>query len=327
MSECEHGQTTLEAIDSTGHVDKLHKKNSNGSCTPAVDGERVYVAFADDSQYVFNAYDFDGNLVWTKDLGTFESQHGQGQSPMIIPQLDLVILANDQQGPSYIHALNRKTGEEVWRSERTIRKTAYATPMLLDPESENPQLICISGATGVAALDAKTGQELWQSGALPLRAVASPVLGHGIILASCGQGGVGKHMVAVEPTSSNGKPGHRIRWERKEMLPYVPTPVVHGDHFYIWTDQGIAVCLDPATGETVNRQRTGGGTFSSSPILLDGKLYNISETGEVVVVSATPELEVLGHSQLGDHAHATPAVANGRLYLRGFHRLACLNAG
>jgi outer membrane protein assembly factor BamB len=309
-------------------VDHLHKKNSNGSCTPAVDGERVYVAFADDTQYIFTAYDLDGNQLWSKDLGPFETQHGLGQSPMVIPELDLVVLANDQIGASFIAAFNRKTGEEVWRTPRKSRKTAYSTPMLLTLPGQKPQLICSSGAVGIAGLDPETGRELWSSGELPLRSVSSPVYGNGVVIATCGSGGVGKYMVAVDPTGAGDVSGTHIVWERdvSDKLPYVPTPIVLGPHLYLWTDQGIVVCVDMKTGETVNQKRTGGGNFSSSPLLIDGKLYNLSEAGEVIVVSATPELEILGTSQLGDGSHATMAVANNRLYIRGFHRLACLKA-
>lgn len=304
-------------------VDHLHKKNSNGSCTPAVDGERVYVAFADDSQYLVAAYDLEGNQLWINDLGPFETQHGHGQSPMVIPELDLVILTNDQMGPSFVVAFNRKTGDEAWRTPRATRKTAYSTPMLLTLDGQKPQLICSSGAVGIAGIDPETGHQLWASGELPLRSVSSPVYGNGVVIATCGSGGVGRYMVAVDPTRSG-----KVVWERQvpDKLPYVPTPIVFGPDLYLWSDQGIAVCVDMKTGETVNQKRVAGGTYTSSPVLIDGKLYNVSETGEVVVVAATPELEILGRSQLGDQTHASPAVANNRLYLRGFHRLACLKA-
>lgn len=309
-------------------ADHLHSKNSNGSCSPAVDGERVYVAFADDTQYVFSAYTFDGDPIWTNNLGPFETQHGQGQSPIVIPDLDLVILTNDQQGPSFIAAFHRRTGEEIWRTPRKARETAYSTPLLLSLPGEEPQLICNGGATGVTSLDPASGRELWTTGELPMRSVSSPVYGNGVVIASSGSGGVGKYMVAVDPTGADDPDKMRVVWERDigDKLPYVPTSIVFGPHLYMWTDQGIVVCADMATGTTISQKRAEGGNYTSSPVLIDGKLYNVSESGEVVVVTATPELEVLGRSQLGDQSHASPAVANNRLYLRGFTHLACLKA-
>jgi outer membrane protein assembly factor BamB len=309
-------------------VDHLHKKNSYGSCTPAVDGERVYVAFADDTQYLFAAYDLEGNQLWSKDLGAFDSQHGQGQSPMVVPELDLVILTNDQIGPSFIAAFNRKSGDEVWRTARKSRETAYSTPMLLTLEGQKSQLICSSGAVGICGLDPETGRELWSSGELPMRSVSSPVYGSGVVVATCGSGGVGKYMVAVDPTGTGEVSKTHVIWERTitDKLPYVPTPVVLGPHVFLWTDQGIVVCADMKSGATISQKRVAGGNYTSSPVIVDGRLYNVSETGEVVVVDASPELEILGRSPLGDHSHASPAVANSRLYLRGFQRLACLKA-
>src|SRR5690606_5140408 len=151
---------------------------------------------------------------------------------------------------------------------------------------------------------------------------------NGVVVATCGSGGVGKYMVAVDPTGSGDVSKTHVVWERTitDKLPYVPTPVALGPYLFMWTDQGIIVCADMKTGATISQKRVGGGNYTSSPILVDGRLYNISESGEVVVVDASPELEILGRSALGDESHASPAVANNRLYLRGFHRLACLKA-
>jgi outer membrane protein assembly factor BamB len=303
----------------------LHKKNSYGSGSPAVDGERVYVAFADQSHNILYTYDLSGSLLWTADLGTFESQHGQGQSPIIVG--DRVILANDQDqvDGSSIVAFNKRTGEELWRSPRKSRETSYSTPMVLELPGKQPMLVCASGVTGVTALDLETGRELWSTGEFPQRTVASPVYGHGVILVSCGQGGRGVSMVAVEPSGSKPAESFRVRWPRTTNLPYVPTPIVWGEHLYLWTDEGIVCCVDPSNGETLQRRRVGG-NFSSSPILIDGKLYGVSETGDIIVLAASPELTELGRSPLGDQSYSTPAVANGRVYFRGFQKLACLKA-
>ena len=115
--------------------------------------------------------------------------------------------------------------------------------------------------------------------------------------------------------------------ERKQNLPYVPTPIVHEGHLYLWNDDGIVCCTDLSgdLSENVWRERVGG-VYSGSPVLIDGKLYCISEEGLVTVVKASPKFEKLGQSPLGDQSYATPAVANGRVYLRGFGTLACLKA-
>ena len=131
-------------------------------------------------------------------------------------------------------------------------------------------------------------------------------------------------MLAVDARTGVGT-DQRIRWQRKTALPYVPTPVAYRGHLYLWTDRGIAVCLDSETGEEVWRQRVGG-NFSGSPVCVDGHLYCVSEAGDAFVIEASPEYRLLGKTHLGDPCYATPAVAHGRLYLRTFHRLMCLKA-
>ncbi|MEX0585727.1 MAG: PQQ-binding-like beta-propeller repeat protein, partial [Pirellulales bacterium] len=146
-------------------------------------------------------------------------------------------------------------------------------------------------------------------------------------IATSGQGGVGKYLRAVDPPGSGEVSQTHVRFERleKEFLNYVPTPIVLGEYVYLWCDRGIVCCVELSTGRTIWSERIGG-NYSSSPIAIDGKLYGVSEEGEVVVLAAAPEFREYGRSPLGDGSHSTPAVANGRLYLRGFQRLVSLRA-
>ncbi len=298
-------------------------RNSYGSSTPLVDDERVYIAFADKDRYLFSAYDHAGTPLWTKELGPFISMHGQGHSPVLFGEL--VILANDQAGPSFVIALDRKTGQEAWRSPRIYRRAAYSTPLVLEVPDQKPQLICVSGATGIAGLDLETGAELWASGELPERTVSSPVYGEGVVVVTCGSGGRGHTMVAVEPSFDPEIRTPNIRWTRTKSLPYVPTPIISNGILYLWADDGVVMSADLQTGEIIERLRVGG-NYYSSPVLINGKLYCPADDGEIAVVSTHPKLELLGKSPLGDQIHSTPAVGNGRVYFRGFHTLSCLKA-
>lgn len=309
-----------------GNRSRKHAKSSWASSTPATDGERVYVAFADKEDFTLDAYDFEGNLVWRRNLGNYESQHGLGASPIVFE--DMVIMPNDQDGPSSIVALDARTGRTRWSTLRSFqdRKTSYSTPIVIQLPGEEPQLICVSGVMGITSLNPYTGHMNWMTGKFPLRTVASPVYGDGLIMASCGQGGrYGVLQIAVDASDPSDASKQRIVWERKRQLPYVPTPVIYEGHLYEWGDEGIVSCVELKTGKSVWTKRIGG-NYSSSPVCVDGKLYGVSEDGEVVVVAASTEFKLYGKTPLGDPSHSTPAVANGRLYLRTFHRLACLEA-
>lgn len=301
-----------------------HSKSSWASSTPVTDGKLLYVAFADIARYMVTAYDFDGNIEWRRSVGRFESQHNLGVSLML--HGDSLIIPNDQMGPSRIFALDKHTGATKWSTLREFRKTSYATPIVV-PGPNGDQLICVSGFMGITSLNPDTGVMNWRSRGFPLRTVASPVYGEGLLIASCGQGGrYGVEQIAVSIDGDIGEDGlAKVVWERKKVIPYVPTPVVYDGHLYEWSDEGIVACVDLKTGKDIWVKRVGS-NFSGSPICIDGKLYCISEAGEVFVIAASPEYKLLGTTDLGDPSHSTPAIANGRLFLRSFHRLACLEA-
>jgi outer membrane protein assembly factor BamB len=302
-----------------------HPKSSWASATPAVDGEHVFVAFADVQRYLLLAYDFEGKQLWQEDLGGFESQHGEGASPILFE--DLLIMVNDQDGPSSIVARDKRTGRAVWTAPRHsgTQSTSYATPFIYQSKEGQPQLICSSSFSGVSALDPRTGKTIWTTKALPHRTVGSPVLSSGLILQCCGAGGQGNLMVAVDPSGHGDVSQTEIRYKRTKMLPYVPTPLAYQNYVFLWCDRGTVCCVDPMSGNDVWVKRIGG-DFSGSPIGAGGMLFNIDEHGDVVVLAAGPEFKLLGKIPLGEPSNSTPAVANGRLYLRTFHHLTCVAA-
>ncbi len=305
---------------------KKHLKSSWASSTPATDGERVYVSFADKENYLVAAYDFAGDLVWRRNLGAYESQHGLGASPILFE--DMLIVANDQDGPSSVVALDRQTGNTRWISQRPFRdvSTSYSTPIVVRQPKQQPELICVSAAMGVSSIDLRTGRLNWRSEEFPLRTVASPVYGGGLIIASCGQGGrFGVKQVAIDPKTRDENGHATIKWTREKLIPYVPSPIVYGENLFEWSDQGIVTCVDVQTGKDVWTHRLGG-NYSGSPLCIDGKLYGVEENGKVTVIEAGSEFKELGTAELGDGFHSTPSVANGRLFLRTFSRLKCLES-
>lgn len=305
---------------------RKHKESSWASATPAVDGERVYVAFADKESYTLAAYDLDGGIVWRRNIGTFESQHGQGVSPILFEKM--IIIPNLQKGPSSVIAFDKQTGDTVWSSTHKFYRTSYSTPIVVKVAGEKPQLICASGALGMASLDLYTGKLNWNTGEFPepRRTVASPVFIDGLVIQTCGGGGKGNVLIAVDPSEPNKPNKKRIRYTRRARLPYVPTPIAYKGHLYLWNDNGVVSCVVARTGENLWTKRIGG-NFRGSPICIDGKLYGLTQKkGEVVVLAASPEYKLLGRTSFGSGSQSTPAVANGRLYLRSYRRLACIAA-
>ncbi len=337
------GERTLRCLDAlTGKqrwaqsvklsANKTHNKNNYASATPAVDAERVYITFGDDDHHLIQAFTHAGKSVWEYDLGAIDTQHGQGMSPII--HGELVILCSDQRGPSMVVALDRKTGKEVWKNIREVREASYSTPMIYEAAGHPAVLICEAGVSGHTALDLKTGQQLWSSGAVELRTCSSVIQAGKLVIGVCGQGGQGKFMWATDPWGDGGKAG-KVVYSRTKILPYVPTPLYVNGRLFFWTDAGMVACVNAETGEDIWVERIGN-NFTGSPIAVDGKIYCISEDGMVGVVDASDTFKFHGFSPIAskpgstpaiaDDSYSTPAVANGRLYLRGFHTLACLKA-
>ncbi len=302
------------AFESTTHP--MHQNNTYCVSTPALDADHVYTSWTTPKEYTVVAMtQEEGREVWRRDLGPFESSHGYGASPMLYD--DLLILPNDQLGPSFVIALDRATGKTRWKVPRRSVKTAYSTPCIYRPEGGAPQLILTSTAHGVTSLDPKTGKQNWELEVFDqgIRIVGSPVVASGLIFASAGTGGGGKQMVAIRPGVPEKGAKAEVAYNLKGSLPYVPTSVAHGKLLFTWSDQGVVTCLDAPTGELHWQQRVGG-QFFGSPIRVGDRLYCISRKGEMVVLAADVKYGLLGKISLEEPSDATPTVVDGVMYLR-----------
>jgi outer membrane protein assembly factor BamB len=300
----------------------INAKNSFASSTPATDGERVYACFWDGQEVRLHAFNFQGKEIWKQNLGSFKSQHGPGESPIVHD--GLVFLNHDQDGAAKIVAFDAKTGKIAWEAPRRAFRTCYSTPFILDRGSK-PQLIVASTA-GITSYDPHSGKVnwdwAWKHVDKPLRTVGSPIYAEGLIIATSGDGDGSRHMVAVRV--NDGKP--ELAWQLTKRTPYVPTLVTVGDHLFFVNDGGVAGCLATRTGETIWEQRLGK-DVSSSPIVIDNRVYVADEEGTMYVFRAADKLELLAKNAFGEPVFATPAVANNRLYIRGKNHLFCIGDG
>ena len=235
---------------------------------------------------------------------------------------NMVILANDQSGPSLTVALDRQTGQTRWTVERRTARSAYSTPIIYRPENGPAQLILTSTSHGMSSLDPHTGKLSWEVADLfgKHRVIGSPVAAGGLIFAQCGRGSGGQRMVAVRPPDPSSGSNAQVVYEIEGSLPYVPTPVAHGKWLFWISDGGVASCIDTETGQRVWRERIGG-NFFGSPVRVGNRIYCISRAGEMVVFAAAPQYQLLGRVDLEEPSHSTPAIAGGVMYLRTFSHL------
>jgi len=298
--------------------DDRHRKNTYASSTMAVDGERAYAFFESAGLY---AYKFDGTLAWKQSFGgIIKAGLGPGTSPIIYK--DLIVLQCDQEmgDGSFIVALNRRTGDEVWRAERTTRRS-WATPLVINTGSRD-ELIA-SGAEMVISYDPATGKELWRANGTQSHPIPSPVATKGLVFLTAGS--QAKVVMAMKPGGSGDLKDSTdlLMWRYNKGAAYVPSPIAIGDYLYLVSDAGLMTCIDAVTGE---RKYEGGrppvpGTFFASPVAFDDKILLTSEDGDSFVIKAGPVHEVLATNSVGEPVYASPAIANGTIYIRGDQHL------
>lgn len=324
-------QLWTKSFESTPH--HQHTRSTYASCTPTVDQQHVYVAWATPEQTVLKAFDHDGNEAWTRDLGTWQSQHGFGTSPIVYK--GMVILHNSQQadkldpgqtpGLSRMTAFNGKTGDTKWSTELTSRNVCYSIPMIRQGDDGRDEVVCSSTGNGIFALDAMTGEKRWEhnDGLFRMRTVASPIEAGGLIFGSNGSGGYSSnYIVAVKP-GEDASLAYSLKNSSKLKAPYVPCLINDGDLVFALYDKGFATCFDAKSGDIFWTVRTGA-AFSGSPIRIGDRLFAISEDGTVWVIAAADEYKLIAKNSLGEDSKATPAVANGRLYLRTDSHVICV---
>jgi outer membrane protein assembly factor BamB len=300
--------------------DNRHRKSSYAASTPATDGKLVYAFFGTEGLY---AYDYKGKLAWKADLGKLGTVGmGTGTSPILFN--DLVIVQCDEENgeASFIVAVDKKTGKEAWRTPRKVQ-VSWSTPLLVKTASR-AELIT-SGTEAVVAYDPATGKELWRHKGVESNAIPSPVANNEMVFLVAGF--PAKIAMAIKLGQNGDLTGTpNVPWTYAKGTAYVPSPILYGDYLYLTTDRGILTCLDAKTGEV---KYEGGripipATFTASPVAFEGKILMTSEDGDTFIVKAGPKHEVLGTNSVGEPVYASPAIADGRIFIRGEKNLYCI---
>jgi len=307
----ESGDQLWQKIVHDGGLMRGHPKNSNASASPACDGQNVYAAFINSNALWVTAYDLKGELVWQKEAGPFESQHGYGPSPVLYKST--IILAGDNAGASFIAALDRASGDVVWRKarEKTGDFANYATP-IVGQVAGRPQLL-IAGNHRVCSFDPDTGERLWWCDG-PSRVAACTMAFDDERVYATG-GWPEKEILALPGDKTGQLDGSQVVWRSKKGVAYVPSPLLADGLLYLVSDQGVAICYDAATGEQLWQKRLNG-EFSASPVLAGDKIYVTNESGATFVLRAGREFEQIAVNDLGSGGFASPVICGGSIFLR-----------
>jgi outer membrane protein assembly factor BamB len=309
------------AREFAGSRHRKHADNSLASATPAVDAHHVYVCWGTPEQYLVVALDHDGHEKWRADLGPFRGGHGFGASPIV--HEDILVVPNDQDGASTIVGLDCTTGTVRWKVPRRS-KASYATPCIYRPPGRPAEVIVTSYEHGITSIDPKTGRVSWEVDVFDKRHVetpiGSPIVAGDLVLATCGWLGVRQEVVAVRPVQAEHKGPAQEVYRLTRNAPLCTAPLVKDDLLFLWSDGGVVTCADVRTGAVHWRERVPG-SYYGSPVCVGEHLYAVNRSGDMVVLAAAKRFALLARNALGEGSHSTPAVANGRLYLRTFSHL------
>ena len=302
--------------------DDRHRKSSYAASTPATDGKLVYAYFGAEGLY---AYDFNGRLAWKADLGKLGTVGmGTGTSPIIFENFVIVQCDEENGEASFIVALDKKTGKEAWRTPRKIQ-VSWSTPLLVKT-AKRAELIT-SGTESIVSYDPATGKELWKHKGVESNAIPSPVANSEMVYVVAGF--PAKIAMAIRLGGSGDVTGTpNVPWQYTKGTAYVPSPILYGDYLYLTTDRGILTCIDAKTGEV---KYEGGripipATFTASPVAFEGKILMTSEDGDTFIVKAGPKHEIIGTNSVGEPVYASPAIADGRIYIRGEKNIYCIGS-
>jgi outer membrane protein assembly factor BamB len=302
---------------------KMRKQNMS-SPSPVTDGRNVYVMTGTG---ILAGFDFNGKQLWNRDIqkeyGQFGLNWGYASSPLLHEDSLYVQVLHGMKtdDASYVMRIDKKNGKTLWKVDRptnAIRESpdSYTTPALLRYGKTTE--IVITGGDCVTGNDPATGKELWRANGLnpdnnpSYRIVASPIIFDNIIYAPTRI----RPLLALKAGGRGDITTSHVLWSTVNG-PDVPTPVTDGKYFYVVNDRGIMFCLDAKTGaEVYTNQRIKPGTYSSSPVLADGKIYITNEDGLTTVVAAGPKFEVIAENPLNDYVLSSPAISDGQIFIR-----------
>ncbi|NQV13860.1 PQQ-binding-like beta-propeller repeat protein [bacterium] len=311
-------QTACEALPHEG----FQTTGSWASNSPVTDGEHIYANFG--SRGLF-CYDMQGQLIWDKDFGDMNitRNFGEGSSPALYQ--DKIIVTWDHEDQSFIIALDKISGQEIWRSNRN-EGTSWATPLIV--QSKGKTQVITSASKRVRSYDLATGDLLWESRGLTKEVIPSPVASNDMVYVMSGEKRSALLAINISRAKGDISASNSIVWKLDRDTPYIPSPLLYDNSLYFLkkTDATLA-CFNASTGEEFfTRQRLEGlGYIYASPVGADGRIYITSLNGSTKVIKHDTQFQVIATNKLEDSFTASPVIVGNELYLRGAKYLYCIS--
>jgi outer membrane protein assembly factor BamB len=316
--DCKTGKLLWKETVLKTPFENKHADNSYASGTPATDGKYVYISLLDGDDAVVAAYDFTGKQIWIKRPGKFSSPHGYSCSPALYN--DKVIINCDSKSENFIAALSKSDGQTIWKVKHEKPALSYSTPIFREIGGKTQMIFC--GNQQVASYNPNDGSLYWFINGPSEDFSSSPVYsektGFVLISSSWPQ----RHLLAIKPDGKGDVSNSHIVWRSTEGAFYVPSPIVAGDYLFTTMTNGTVHCMEVATGKILWKENLGKQYASS--VLANGLVYMPNDNGIITVIKPGPTYESVAKNSIGETMFASPAISNGKIYLRGAKHIFCI---
>lgn len=316
--DCKNGHLLWQKTVLQSAFEQKHNDNSYASGTPATDGTLVYISFLDGEDVVVTAYDFSGKQIWLQRPGKFYSQHGYSCSPALFE--DKVFINGNSQRGSFLAALSKTDGQIIWKIPLKNHAHSFSTPIFRKMAGKM-QMIYL-GNKEVASYDPDDGSKYWFVNGPSEDFCASPVYNEksGLVLISSAW--PQRIIYAIKPDGTGDVTDSHVVWQSTSGAYYVPSPVCTDDYLFTTMTNGKVHCIEITTGSILWMEELGRQYASS--VLANGLVYMPNDEGLITVIKPGPTFEMIARNPMGEKMNASPAISNGKIYLRGYKHLFCI---
>jgi outer membrane protein assembly factor BamB len=300
--------------------EKKHDNNSYASGTPATDGNLIYVSFLDGQNIMVAAYDFQGKQVWVQHPGTFSSPHGYSCSPVLYK--NIVIINGDSQGDSFVAAMNKNDGKLIWKVPHKNPSHSFSTPIIREMAGKTQLIFC--GNREITSYNPDNGSRYWFVRGPSEDFCSSPVYNEKSGLVIVSSAWPIRNIVAIRPDGKDDVTETHIAWQSRDGAYYVASPITTGDQLFTTMTSGKVYCIEASTGKIIWTEDLG--LQYPSPVLAGGLVYMPNDAGVITVIKPGSKFEYVAKNAIGERMNASPAISNGKIYLRGNKHLFCISA-
>jgi outer membrane protein assembly factor BamB len=299
--------------------EQKHRDNSYASGTPATDGKLIYVSLLDGEDVVVAAYDFNGKQVWLQKPGTFYSPHGFSCSPALFED-KVIINGNSKGDDSFLAALSKKDGKLIWKVVHDNPAHSFTTPIFR--EIDGKMQMIFGGDKKIISYNPDDGSQYWFVNGPSEDFCSSPVYNKKYNLVIMSSAWPQRFLLAIKPDGKGDVTESHVVWNTKKGAVYVPSPICTDDYVYTTMTNGTVYCLEISTGNILWEENLG--KQYSSPVFANGLVYMPNDEGVITVIKPGTAFESVAQNAIGERMNASPAISNGRIYLRGEKHLFCI---